>query len=358
MALLISLLLHLLLMNDMRFNWVLKLPGSDVIEARLEPLPSIPQTLPKAKSPAVKPVRPKSHRHSHRHSHRPVHQPPPLPPASVTPPEPTTPPELTAPSVSATAAAPPVTAPPPSGPVATVGNADNRAGKQDAAAVNTPAPVLNSWPTKIELEYKLVKGINGFGIGKASYIWVARDGQYTLTSITEATGLLALFQSGRLVQISHGKITASGLAPDDFWIQRGSSMPDKTTAAHFDYVHQSVTITKDNRAFSVPMLDNAQDLLSVIFQLAIRAPFPDGMLLHVTTGKALKPYHALVVGEETIATPLGPLRTLHLTRPAEEDEDAMDIWLAEDYNYIPVKIRVKHSQFGIIEQVLTGMQSH
>ena len=344
MALLISLLLHLLLISDMRFNWTFKLSGSDVIEARLEPLPSLPHALPKAKLPAAKPIRPKSH----RHAHQPVHQPPPLALASVAPAEPTASPEPAAPT----------TIKPTSSEPATVNNADSSAGKQDGAAVNTAAPVLNTLPDKIQIQYQVRKGIDGINIGKASYIWVARDGQYTLTSITEATGLVALFQSGKLVQISRGRITATGLAPDDFWIQRGSSMPDKTTAAHFDYVHQNVTLTKNNQAFSVPMLDNAQDLLSVIFQLAIRAPFADGMLLHVTTGKALKPYHARVVGEEMLTTPLGQLRTLHLNRPAEDDEDAMDLWLAEDYSYIPVKIRVNNSKFGVIEQVVTAIQNN
>ena len=339
-ALLISLLIHVVLLTGVRFT----LPSHDdadtsVIEARLMPLPA-----PAAKpAPVAIKKTPKLVR-------------PPKPKSRPAPAHPLVAPPIDVPTPQTEPLEPGVPTPSPLEP-GTVMPADAQSDvAQTEPGSATTNPALNTLPDKVEIQYKVVKGIDGFGIGKASYLWVAKDGQYTLTSITEGSGIFSLLQPGKLVQISQGKITQSGLAPDDFWIQRGRATPDKTTAAHFDYAHQAVTITKNNRAFSVPMLDNAQDVLSVIFQLAVRSPIPDEMLLHVTTGKSLKPYHAMVVGEEIIPTALGQLKTMHLSRPAEEDEDAMDVWLAVDYNYVPVKIRVNHSKYGVIEQLITGMQ--
>lgn len=328
-ALLISLLMHAALLTGVRFALpVNDAPDATIIEARLSPLP-VPSPKPVKTKAAPKPIhRPKAHSH---------HAAPPPPVVSASGSE--TP--AIAPEQDQTAADKP---------------ADTAPAMDTPAAVDTPA--LNTLPGKIEIQYKVVKGADGFAIGKASYIWVAEAGRYTLTSITEGTGIFSLFLPGKLVQISRGKITPFGLAPDDFWIQRGRATPDKTTAAHFDYARKTVTITKNNQAFSVPLQDNAQDVLSVIFQLVIRSPFPDAMLLHVTTGKSLKPYHAVVVGEEIMNTALGQLNVLHLSRPAEEDEDAMDVWLAEDYNFVPVKIRVNHSKYGVIEQIITGMRNN
>ncbi|MDR3391237.1 MAG: DUF3108 domain-containing protein [Sulfuriferula sp.] len=332
-ALLISLLLHVVLLTGVRFT----LPADDepatVIEARILPLP-VPPPQPVATRPVPKPVhRPKPHPKPRLHS---------TPPPAVLA-VPAMPAEQSQPVEPGIAQAPAVPD-------------DTSQPAEAAPAVDTPT--LNTLPGKLEIQYKVVKGADGFGIGRASYIWVTEGGHYTLTSITEGTGIFSLFLPGRLVQISQGRITRFGLAPDDFWIQRGHATPDKSTAAHFDYEHHVVTITKNNQAFSVPMPDNAQDVLSVVFQLAVRSPFPDEMLLHVTTGKSLKPYHAKVIGEETLSTALGDLKTLHLSRPAEEDEDAMDVWLAEDYNFVPVKIRVDHSRYGIIEQLITGMKNN
>lgn len=340
-ALLFSLLIHVLLLTGVRFT----LPNNDdtqssVIEARLMPLP-VPDIKPVPLKPA--PVKPAS-----KPTRKPVRpQPHPLllsPPAPLDmPAEPSAPlePDMLPSSPDKPDAA------------ASDHSADMPQGEGE---VSVATPVLNTLPGKVEIQYRVVKGVDGFGIGKASYIWVTKDGRYTLTSITEGTGIFSLFQPGKLVQISQGKITAQGLAPDDFWIQRGRATPDKSTAVHFDYAHDTVSIIKNNQAFSAPLLENAQDLLSVVFQLALRAPFPDEMLLHVTTGKRLKPYHVKVIGEEIIPTAMGDLKVLHLSRPAEDDEDAMDIWLAQDYNFIPVKIRVNHSKYGVIEQLITGIQ--
>lgn len=382
-ALLISLLIHLLLFSSMHFTRPSVTQYSSVIEARLAPLPTPVPSLSKPSPRKVKRVVSPARRIKRRARvvrHHPAAVPktpvaqipvtPPPPPPSV--PSPVPPPVIAA---DAPAAAPPALPQPApvapeadSGPAAPGADSGGATGNPAAGAdsgsasagnpADANAPALNKLPDRFQIQYKVVKGINGFTLGRATYIWIAKDGQYTLTSITGGSGLFALFQPGKLVQISRGRITAAGLAPDDFWIQRGRATPDKSTAAHFDYVGHNVTITRDDRAFSVPMQDDAQDLLSAIFQLAVRAPFSGELVMHVTSGKSLKPFHAHIVGEERIDTPLGSLRTLHLVRPAEDGEDAMEVWLAEDYNEAPVKIRIHHSQFGVIEQVVTGMQSH
>ncbi|MFA5170635.1 MAG: DUF3108 domain-containing protein [Sulfuriferula sp.] len=321
-AFIVSLLIHALLLTGVKFSLPLNMDDdTTIIEARLQPMPKPAPPL------VLKPAAPKKSHHVTK------------------PPAPTI---ITAhdvvPAIEPAAVEPTAAEPNTAAPVT-----------DDMSAPDTPT--LNSLPSTLELQYKVVKGEDGFGIGRATYIWVSKNGGYTLTSITHGTGIFSLLQPGNLVQISQGKITPFGLAPDDFWIQRGRATPDKSTAAHFDYARKTVTITKDNNAYSVPLEDNAQDILSVIFQLVVRSPFSEDMLLHVTSGKSLKPYHAIVVGEEHINSALGEINTLHIQRPAEEGEDAIDMWLATDYNFAPVKIRIDHSKYGIVEQLITGMKT-
>jgi hypothetical protein len=321
-ALIASLLIHILLLTGVKFSLPLNTDDdTTIIEARLQPMPkpTTPSTIKKTTAPK------KPHHLAKPHPPKPAH-------TIVTTQDAT-------PAVEPTAVEPNANAPV----------------TDDISAPDTPT--LNYPPARLELQYKVVKGDDLFNLGSATYIWVSKNGGYTLTSITHGTGIFSLIQPGNLVQISQGKITPFGLAPDDFWIQRGRATPDKTTAAHFDYARNTVTITKDNNAYSVPLKDNAQDILSVIFQLVVRSPFSEDMLLHVTSGKSLKPYHAIVIGEERIDTALGEINTLHLQRPAEEGEDAIDMWLATDYNFAPVKIRIDHSKYGIVEQLITGMKA-
>lgn len=326
LALLASVLTHVLVLASA--GW--QLPNEDssdtVIQARLMPLPKAqPGIAPKPKpKPAAKPgIKPKPRRAV------------PVKPVETAPPEPV--------MASADAAPASPEAPPP-------------VSAQPEAVNETPAPPpLNPMPGKATLDYDMLLGADGARVGKTRYIWQIHDARYSLTGITEGTGLIRLVQPGKLVQISQGRIAASGLAPDDYWIQRGKPTPDKTAAAHFNYGLNSVTIGRQDNATSVPMLEGSQDVLSVTFQLAQIVPFAGEKLLHVTAGKGLKPYRVHLVGEEMLETALGALRTLHVSRIQEGEEDPIDVWLASDYNYLPVKVRVTHSKYGIVEQVISAM---
>ncbi len=223
------------------------------------------------------------------------------------------------------------------------------------ATATTASTRLTLLPSHYEIQFNLLLGENGPRLGRASYVWQADTNRYTLVSITEARGLLALFQPGRLEQISSGHIGPDGLVPDDFEIQRGSDRPEQVTHVHIDAGRLTATITHKGRQFSEPVPDHVQDILSVIFQLALRPPSGDDEQLHVTSGKAFNPYRVHLAGEEMLDTPLGKLRTLHLIHPAETGDEAMEIWLAEDYDNAPVKIRMTDSRFGAIVQIIAGM---
>lgn len=330
-----SLLVHLLLLAAPSWQLPTDNTPDTIIQARLAPLPqALPKVTPKPK-PRVKRLRSASTR------------PRPAPPVSqpeLAPPEPVIAVSESVPLASAEVVAPPETR------VETT---------PEAVAEVTPGapapPPLNPMPGKATLDYDMLLGAAGVRVGKTRYIWQVNAGRYSLTGITEGTGLVKLVQPGKLVQISLGRITAAGLAPDDYWIQRGKPTPDKTTAAHFNYGLKIVTIGKMSEAVGVPLLDNSQDVLSVTFQLAQIVPFNGEKLLHVTAGKQLKPYRVHVVGEEMLDTALGTLRTLHVARVKEGDEDPIDVWLASDYNYLPVKVRVNHSKYGVVEQVISAM---
>jgi hypothetical protein len=52
---------------------------------------------------------------------------------------------------------------------------------------------------------------------------------------------------------------------------------------------------------------------------------------------------------------LGELKTIHLLK-GSTDEDKTEIWLATDYQYLPVKIRKTEKDGTVIEQVAIKIQ--
>ncbi|MDP3126167.1 MAG: DUF3108 domain-containing protein [Thiobacillus sp.] len=204
----------------------------------------------------------------------------------------------------------------------------------DSSVAAEPAPpALNELPSRLDLRYRLRYGIAS---GEQTLVWVNEGERYTLSSVAVATGLAGVFYRGRFAQTSRGRITPTGLQPEDFWDQRGN----KRSRASFDATQGQIVLVPDTgapRHFSYE--GTVQDALSLFFQFALTAP-PSGTQLeyHVFNGKKLRDYRYDVLGEVLLETRLGALRTLHLAR-ADSGDGRFEIWLAIDRHYLPVRMR-------------------
>jgi hypothetical protein len=201
-----------------------------------------------------------------------------------------------------------------------------------AEAAAAALPALNALPPRLDMRFQLRYGI---ARGEQILLWINEGDRYTLTSVASATGLAGVFYRGRFVQTSRGRITPRGLAPEEFWDQRG----DKRSSARFDAVAGNLTLIPEKgapRHFAYE--GEPQDVLSLFFHFALTAPPSDRLLEHtVFNGKKLRSYTHEVVGEEILETGLGTLRTLHLARRADGD-GRFEVWLAIDRHYLPVRV--------------------
>ena len=198
-----------------------------------------------------------------------------------------------------------------------------------------------AFPSRIEMLYSVHRGDRGIKLGNTTHTWRIGGKQYLLTSTTEASGLFSLFNSGRYVLTSRGEITADGLQPISFWIQRGQSA-NRTESAEFDWEAKTLDYGKGTDRHSAVIAKGAQDQLSVFYQLALTAPHENGLRFALTTGRKFNRYTYQVTGEEILDTALGNIKAQRLTRVLDKTDssESADIWLAIDYHYLPVRFRL------------------
>ena len=99
-----------------------------------------------------------------------------------------------------------------------------------------------------------------------------------------------------------------------------------------------------------------QDLLGFVYQFALQSPFSGTVHFHMTNGKKLDTYAYQVMGDEMLDTAQGSLRTLHLSKVRQPNEEWVDIWLATDHQYLPVKIRLTGKEGSVAEQVVSAIR--
>ena len=188
-------------------------------------------------------------------------------------------------------------------------------------------------PERVKIEYDLKSALAD---GVAEYTWSREGNQYTISGSMEAVGFFTLFLEGRILQESHGEVTAEGLKPAEFSEKRGNS-PDEGLLFNWD--KREVTFIKGSERKTGVLTDNTVDWLSMIFQMA-HAPPPDKPFeLRVFTQRRLYNFQLEVLGVEEISIPLGKMRALHLRHTGDTKVEQVDVWLGLDYHYLPVKMR-------------------
>ena len=191
-------------------------------------------------------------------------------------------------------------------------------------------------PKHAQLTFTAYKG-SGFPVGEVRYrLDIGDDGSYTITAGMKTTGILSLFKSFELNQLSSGTLTEQGLRPNLFSETRNSSTGREATSAQFNWAEQMLTFSSDH---ATPLPDQTQDILSFMFQLS-QLPLEEVTLpIYISNGKKLGSYELLVGVEEEVETSLGKLRALPINKMNNPEDEGLTIWLGLEYRLLPVKIR-------------------
>jgi hypothetical protein len=231
-----------------------------------------------------------------------------------------------------------------------------------AVAVEAPAPAPAmpepaaapvkaeiAWPRQGRIRFVVTRGEGeqGMQLGQSTHAW-RHDGEtYTLQAVTETTGLVALFREVRIVQSSEGIIGTEGLVPQSFSVERKGKLAE---GVRFDWSAGKAALTNGGQLRrEVALAAGAQDVLSQIYQIGL-AGAAARVEMMIATGKNYGRYAYEAVGDETLATHIGALRTWHVKTPALPGEQAMELWLAQDHGNLPVRIRFVDRKGEVFDQ--------
>ncbi len=204
---------------------------------------------------------------------------------------------------------------------------------------STTAIVALTLPKRGRITYTLSYGNDRSFVGRAVQSWEAESGGYRLTSEAETAGLVDLFRPQRLRYVSQGRITAQGLVPESFQLSRSRRGQTETAQARFDWSAGSLAYGPAREQKTAALTAGAQDIVSFMYQLALAPPAPGRHRMPITTGSRFETYELEVSGEESIETPLGTLKALPVKQLARAGQESIEVWLAVEYRYLPVRIR-------------------
>jgi hypothetical protein len=254
---------------------------------------------------------------------------------------------------------PSVSIPPAEAPAERVAVDEKAPPKAEVAAQSPPAareaPVVENipFPDHIYLEFDLAKNAEQAPLARVVHRFERDGARYVIRSVTEATGIAALFATGRYVQESRGTLSAEGLRPDLFTVRRGRAERIERTA--FDWVSARATTSAAGSSRDWELRLGAQDQLSILHQMSFLLGAPPSSLM-MTNGKRFYNASIEIIGRDTVATGIGPVSALQV-RSQLEGELRIDIWLAPERGNLPVKVRFRDRKGEEFEQVLAAVRA-
>ncbi len=158
---------------------------------------------------------------------------------------------------------------------------------------------------------------------------------------------------------SAGEVKRFGLAPLRYVQKTGARAP---VAANFDWMGRQVTFSSRN--YQRPLREGIQDRLSFQFQLmALAQRFPQAfrngaaLAMSVAGTNDVEPYEFVVVGHEIVTTELGSIDAIKLERPKSVGgaDTRIEVWLAPDRRWLPVRLRFTDRRNGVTESTLEAV---
>lgn len=201
------------------------------------------------------------------------------------------------------------------------------------AIVETPRPLL---PLHARLLFNVYQGEGNFKVGESLHELDISGGRYTLKADVRTTGLVGMIKSYRLAQMSVGVATKSVLKPELFTEDVIDSNGRQSNRAEFDWANLTLHFARGGEA---KLSDDAQDILSILYQFPVMKQNQQVVPINIATGKQFETYRFEIAFEEKIETAMGTLQTVHFRKLHADKEEGLEIWFAQEYRLLPVKLR-------------------
>ena len=200
---------------------------------------------------------------------------------------------------------------------------------------------LKPFKVSYHVDYSIASGIMTLSLAHSG------SGNYTLDSVTEAKGAARLIIGNPIVEhatfeINDGNVKATGYKLDD-----GSKQSKKDIEIDYAWPTSQAALQSEDGAETKTLDDNTMDQL--VMQAAAILQIQSGnkqfSFKQLKPGRSVSPYIYQYLGEETLKTKIGDLKTVKYSRTKQGATKTTHFWFSVDHNFTPVQLqRIKQEQ--------------
>ena len=204
------------------------------------------------------------------------------------------------------------------------------------ALLTASAHGATDFPQQFTARYAVASNGHEMGVMTRTVTYTGGEEFLFQSEIKATHGLYALLRVS-VLETSRWRLEGSAVQPLDYDF-RLSGPRKRESHARFDWTRNVIGVVHKQKASEFPATAGMLDKL--LYQLVLMRDLAEGNPLEYTVvdGTKIRHYPIERLGEETLATPLGPLQTVKLHYHKPGSERSTTLWCAASLNYLPVKL--------------------
>ncbi len=203
-------------------------------------------------------------------------------------------------------------------------------------------------PPEFTVEYILKKDQTEVGRMTRSLSRLADD-RYQFESRSKTTGLISLFYKNSITETTAWRVRDGRFIADSYHYLRVKKGKQRKVDIDFDWDRDRIVTSVNDSSWTMPIRDAVYDKL--LYQVAIMFDLSTGLPIdtyYIADGGRIKEYYFERLGEESITTPFGEMRTVKLSRQKQNRDEQTILWCAPALDYLPVRVDTYEEDGSVI----------
>jgi hypothetical protein len=182
----------------------------------------------------------------------------------------------------------------------------------------------------------------GLRLGRAELkLTFPEENRYHFVLTTQTRGVARLLVRDVVIEVSEGIIDERGVVPLRYQYDQRGGKDQVEIVTQFDWKEGVAHTTGTEGEFEHELRRGVVDRLSIYLaaMVHLKRQEPSQLTLAIIDKTKLYDYALEPIGLDKIDSPLGSLTTLVLKRSNDRPERLSRIWMAPQFDYLPVRIR-------------------
>lgn len=211
---------------------------------------------------------------------------------------------------------------------------------------------LTPFKVSYDVDYSIARGVMTLALEQAG------DDKYTIDTVTKAEGAARLIIGQPVSEHASFEVIDGAVRATSYLFDAGNKNSNKNMRIDYNWASSQATLESEKGTETRHLASGSMDqlVMQAAAILEVKAGKKHFSFTQLKPGRKPTSYIYQYVGEETLKTDLGELKTVKYSRAKEGDKKHTLFWFALEHDYTPVQLEGIKKDKTVFKATLHSME--